>query len=148
MCKLGYFLDHDQENVRDRVTQILNLKLLTRISEICWRGFVGLSSHTSFVRWLIAEATSFRFVVSTRLHHGYLRLQSNGWKKKLICRKMIYTNLTTTPDFGVTCDSRRSEPPYMSSPATISSPATKKMKRKFSDTFRGRTILKLLVIRK
>lgn len=65
---------------RCEVKRILELKQLTRRSEICWRGFVGLSNHTSFVRGLIAEATSSKFVVSTRLHHVYLRIATK-WLK-------------------------------------------------------------------
>lgn len=45
-----------------------SLKLLhTRISEICSRGFVGLSNHTSFVRGLIADETSAKSEVLMRL---------------------------------------------------------------------------------
>jgi len=40
---------------------------LTRISEICSRGLVGLSSHTSLVLGPMADATSFRSLVFTRL---------------------------------------------------------------------------------
>lgn len=40
---------------------------LTRISDICNLGLVGLSSHTSFVRGPIADETSSKSLVFTRL---------------------------------------------------------------------------------
>jgi hypothetical protein len=39
---------------------------------------------------------------------------------------VYHTNFTTIPFLGTICERRRSEPPYMSSPATISCPAAMK----------------------
>lgn len=97
------------------ITRVKNAKLfLTRISEICCRGFVGLSSHTIFVLGPINESTSFRLVVFTRLskytHHSTKisnEIEINKhWK--------MYDNktyFTTIPFFGSTRDNNLSEPP-------------------------------------
>lgn len=94
------------------------------MSEICCLGLVGDSSHTSFVRGPIAEATSSKLVVFTRLQYHQSLVYSTNKLPDRICSN---TNLTTTPDLGTTLDSNLSEPPYRSSPATISSPMETKL---------------------
>ena len=60
--------------VKNQVTRACNISTivyrvrdLTRISDICNLGFVGLSSHTSFVSGPIADETSSKSLVFTRL---------------------------------------------------------------------------------
>lgn len=52
-----------------QVVRVRRGELLTRISEICILGLVGLSIHTSLVFGPTAEATSPRSLVFTRLQY-------------------------------------------------------------------------------
>lgn len=54
-----------------------SVKILTRISEIISRGLVGLSSHTSFVQGPIADATSSKSLVFTRLRDKCIEISDS-----------------------------------------------------------------------